>query len=188
MLRAVLALGLSLTFGAAAVGYDFNRQMTSHPEPQLELGAYLGMLPNRVVNLLEPPTDPRAAKLPQVRRMAAAGSDHRCSLMSGGEQIDDLVKNSPQLRAMLKADRAASRKGFWARLRQKVAGPETKQKGGRLTAIRERNFPTPKAGISPEGLSGMSATELYRNRAAIQGGLANTAASNLKAASSLSGL
>ncbi|MFK7837036.1 MAG: hypothetical protein AB8B60_12515 [Sulfitobacter sp.] len=184
MLRTLLSLGLTLTIGSGALGFDYRQQALQVAQSSggmLALGEYFASLQTRSVNLMEKEVGPRIAKLPQIAQgmTAFTASDDR----TNEEQIDDFAKDSPQLQALLKADRAAAKEGFWARIRQKVVGQDQGQEyKPRLSAIRERNFPTPGPTVDPSELAGQDAISLYANRAKIQQGMSNLALQNMNAA------
>lgn len=180
MLKAVFILGLTMMAGSGTVAYDFNRQMHKDPGQEMDLAVYVAGVQGRVVNLMERDkrADVRQASLPQVRRsMVVASFD--AAPRDTRAQIDDFVSGSPQLQAMVKADRAAAKQSWWARIRHKVSGPEKQGDANRLADIRNRNFPTPKQGIDPSALAGMNPMDLYANQAAISQGLSTTAANNM---------
>lgn len=179
MLKAMLCVGVSLTCGSAAVGYDYHQKAALTPDEVLSLSDYLGDLNFGAVDLMAQPPRERIASLPQIQP-GLAGPDIDRAPQSTEEQIDDFVKDSPQLKAMLEADRAASKERWWSRLFRK-ADKSDAPRTNRLTAIRERNFPTPKQGLDPSAIDGMSATELYSNRARISQGFTNSVANSMNA-------
>ena len=185
MLKAVLVLGLAITIGSGALAYDYTQQAAKTPEQTLELADYANALQFRVVDLMEKDVGPRIASLPQIARGMSTTS-FKAALErdppSTRQQIDEFAEGSPQLQAMIKADRAAAKESWWGKIRQKVVGDNGKPRTDRLAGIRERNFPKPRQGIEASDLSGMSAGQLYTNQAAIREGLANTAYNNMKAA------
>ncbi|MCX7560956.1 hypothetical protein OS190_15415 [Sulfitobacter sp. F26204] len=185
MLKAVLALGLTMAIGSGGLAYDYSQQTARMSGEPLELVHYAAGLKLRVVDLMEQDVGPRISVLPQIGRgmsttsfETAMGQNPR----STGQQIDEFAQDSPQLQALIKADRAQAKKSWWAKIRQKVVGDNDRPRSDRLADIRERNFPKPRQGLDPSALSGMNAVEFYGNRAAISEGLANTAYNNMKAA------
>lgn len=186
MIKTVFSAGLAMTIGSGALSYDYAQQAAKNPEQVLLLEDYVAALKVRSVNLMEKEKGPRIASLPQIskgmttsKRMTTASFDS--PQLTNAQQIDDFVKDSPQLQAMVKADRAKAKETWWGRIRHKISGEDAEPRTDRLAGIRDRNFPKPRIGIDPASLSGMSAAELYANRAAISEGLSATAANNMNA-------
>lgn len=163
----ILSFGLMMAAGSGVAVYDHSAQSEKSPDEVLGLMQYAVSLQGRVVNLMEPAPRPRIASLPQTdRRMSTASFNSAPRSMQ--EDIDDFVRDSPQLQAMVKADRAQQKTSFWARIRQKVTGSDTTQSGNRLAAIQERNrAPKMHQSIDPAALANMSASEIMANRQAI---------------------
>ncbi|MGJ8617860.1 MAG: hypothetical protein ACSHWS_13550 [Sulfitobacter sp.] len=166
MSKILLTLGLAMTIGSGGVMYDFSAQSAKNPGEITSLTHYAQNLQSRVVNLMERDPGPRIASLPQISRpMATTTASFSSPPRSTEQDIDDFVKDSPQLQAMVKADRAMQKQSFWARIRQKVTGSDDAQSGNRLAAIQERNKPRElSGGIDPADLANMSAAEIMANR------------------------
>lgn len=185
MIKVVFTMGLVMTLGSGAMAYDYTQQSGKTPGQTLDFVRYAADLQFRVVDLMEKEVGPRIASLPQIARGMSTGSLDKTlanDLPSTRQQIDDFAEGSSQLQAMVKADRVAAKESWWARIRHKVIGGNDTPRADRLGGIRERNFPKPRQGIEPSDISGMSATQLYGNRAAISEGLSNTAANRMNAA------
>lgn len=88
--------------------------------------------------------------------------------MSNAEQIASLTADSPQLRRVVAADKAAAQQGFWASVRQRFSSKD-KAAGNRMGDIKARtaarNY---KPTVQPSDLSRMSAAEIYANRGEIR--------------------
>ena len=186
MIKTVFSAGLAMTIGSGALSYDYGQQAAKNPQQILKLADYVAALQTRSVNLMNNQDGPRTASLPQISksmgtstRMATASFDW--PERTNAQQIDDFVKDSPQLQVMLKADHANAKKTWWARVRHKISGDDAQPRSDRLAGIRDRNFPKPRVGMDPASLAEMSAAELYANRAAICQGMSNTAANNMNA-------
>ncbi len=194
MLKTMLCVGVTLTCGSAAVGYDYTIKAQMTPGEVLSLSDYLAdldldnlNLPDLnfgVVDLMAKEPQPRIASLPQVG-IGLAGPDMNAPAQTTEEQIDEFVEGNPQLQAMVARDRAEAKTRWWDRLFRKAETNEA-PRTNRLAAIRERNFPlpvTPRPGLDPNALNGMSALELYSNRGAISQGFTNTVINGMNAAS-----
>ena len=168
MSKFLLSFGLAVTVGSGAVVYDHSVQSAKTPGEVMDIMQYVAGIQGRVVNLMEPAPRPRIASLPQADRKMSTASISSAPRSVQGD-IDDFVKDSPQLQAMVKADRALQKESFWARIRQKVTGSDDSQSGNRLAAIQERNrAPKYVEGIDPAELANMSASEILANRQGIE--------------------
>ncbi|MGC1503395.1 MAG: hypothetical protein WA782_04560 [Sulfitobacter sp.] len=180
MRKFLLAIGLIMTTGSGAVGYDFVNQAASHAPGALTLESYGAQLPQRLTSMAQVNAAKASNVIPQIRETWTGKS---WSEMSNDEQIASFTADNPQLRQMVAADKAAARQSFWASVRQK-ASPKDKQSGNRLGDIKARTAarayqPT----VQPSDLSGMSAAEIYSNRAEISRSFSAIAAENMTAAS-----
>ena len=138
-----------MTIGSGALSYDYGQQAAKNPQQILKLADYVAALQTRSVNLMNNQDGPRTAPLPQISksmgtstRMATASFDW--PERTNAQQIDDFVKDSPQLQVMLKADHANAKKTWWARVRHKISGDDAQPRSDRLAGIRDRNFPKPR--------------------------------------------
>ena len=172
MSKFLLSLGLVTTIGSGVVVYDHSVQSAKTPGGVMDMMQYAASLQGRVVDLMEPAPRPRIANLPQADRKMSTASFSSTSLSSASrsteDDINDFVKDSPQLQAMVKADRAQQKASFWARIRQKVTGSDDAQSGNRLAAFKERNRPrNVTEGIDPAALANMTTAEILANREGI---------------------
>ena len=164
MRKFFLAVGLIMTTGSGAVGYDFATQSAAYAPGALTLESYGAQLPQRLTSMALVNAAKASNAIPQIRETWTGKS---WSDMSNEEQIASFTADSPQLRQMVAADKAATRQSFWASVRQKFSSKD-KRAGNRLSDIKARtatrNY---KPSVQPSDLSGMSAAEIYSNRAEI---------------------
>jgi hypothetical protein len=134
MQKIILSLGLLMTTGSGAVGYDFMTQSAAHPSGRLTLESYSAQLPERLTSLAKVNAAKASNAMPQIRE---TWTGKGWSDMSNDEQIAQFTADSPQLRRMVVADKAAARQGFWASVRQKFSAND-KKSGNRLGEIKAR--------------------------------------------------
>lgn len=178
MHKLLLSLGLLMTTGSGAVGYDFMTQNAADPSGKLTLERYSAQLPARLTAMAQVNAAKASTAIPQIRE---TWTGKGWSDMSNAEQIANLTADSRQLRRMLAADKAAAHQGFWASIRQKFSSKD-KTAGNRLGDIKARtaarNY---KPTLQPSDLSGMSAAEIYANRGEISRSFSAIAAENMSA-------
>jgi hypothetical protein len=178
MHKLLLSLGLLMTTGSGAVWYDFMTQSAADPLGKLTLERYSAQLPARLTAMAQVKTAKASTAIPQIRE-TWTGKDW--SDMSNAEQIASLTADSPQLRRVVAADKAAAQQGFWASVRQKL-GSKDQAAGNRMGNIKARtaarNY---KPTVQPSELSGMSAAEIYANRDEISRSFSGIAAESMSA-------
>lgn len=178
MHKLLLSLGLLMTTGSGAVWYDFMTQSAADPLGKLTLERYSAQLPARLTAMAQVKTAKASTAIPQIRE-TWTGKDW--SDMSNAEQIASLTAESPQLRRVVAADKAAAQQGFWASVRQKLSSKD-QAAGNRMGDINARtaarNY---KPTVQPSDLSGMSAAEIYANRDEISRSFSGIAAESMSA-------